>query len=63
MFSLLICQSLYDVKPKAQSEQCAHLAIKCLMANHCMRWRRIFKGFTRDGGQADFSKNPPRLSL
>jgi hypothetical protein len=23
----------------------------------CKRWRRIFKGFSQDGGQADFAKN------
>ncbi len=28
-----ICQSLYDVKPKAQSELCAQLAIRFLIAN------------------------------
>ncbi len=33
----------------------AHLAIKCLMANYCIRWRGIFKGFSHDGGWADFS--------
>ncbi len=35
----------------------AHLAIKCLIANYCIRWRGIFKGLSHDGGQADFSKN------
>jgi hypothetical protein len=28
-----------------------------------MRWRGIFKGLSRDGRWADFSKNQPRLSL
>jgi hypothetical protein len=61
-----------------------HLAIKCLTANYCIRWRKIlifkvlcltanycirwrrifiFKGLSRDGGWAEFSKKPRRLSL
>jgi hypothetical protein len=33
---------LYDVKPKCSQSSVrltAHLAIKCLMANYCIRWR------------------------
>jgi hypothetical protein len=37
----------------------AHLAIECLMANYCTRWRRIFKGLSHDGGRVEFSKKPP----
>ncbi len=33
------------------------LAIRCLIANYCTRWRRSFKGLSQDGGWADFSKN------
>ncbi len=33
----------------------AHLAIECLIANYCMRWRGIFKGLSRDAGREDFS--------
>jgi hypothetical protein len=40
-----------------------HLAIKCLMANYCMRWRGIFKGHSREGALPDFSKKPPRIPL
>jgi hypothetical protein len=28
-----------------------------------MRWRRYFKGFLQDGGQADFSQKPLQLAL
>ncbi len=35
----------------------AALAIGILIAKSCMRWREIFKGFSQDGGRADFSKN------
>ncbi len=41
----------------------AHLAIKSLMANYCIRWRRILKGLSEDGGRADFSKKLPRHFL
>jgi hypothetical protein len=41
----------------------AYLAIKFLMGNYCIRWRGIFKGLSRSGGWAEFSKKPPRLSL
>ncbi len=40
--------------------QCAPsvpLAIRCLIANYCTRGRCNFKGLSRDGGWADFSKN------
>ncbi len=37
----------------------AHLDIKCIMANYCMRWRGIFEGLSQDGGQAYFSYPPP----
>jgi hypothetical protein len=33
------------------------LAIRCLIANYCKRWRHSFKGLSQDGGWADFSKN------
>ncbi len=43
IFSSGICKSLYDVKPNVQSEPYApyhgQLAIKCLVATYCMRWR------------------------
>jgi len=55
IFSSRICQSLYDVKPKAQSELCAQLAVRFLIANYCKRCRCNFKGVSQDGGQADFS--------
>jgi hypothetical protein len=48
---------------RAVGAMCACLHIKCLMANYCMRWRGIFTGLSLDGGQADFSKKPPHLSL
>ncbi len=31
------------------NSQTAHLAIKCLMANYCIRWRGVFKGLSQDG--------------
>jgi hypothetical protein len=40
----------------------AVLAIRILIANNCARWRRIFKGLSKNGGWADFSKNL-RVSL
>jgi hypothetical protein len=52
---------LVRCKPKAQSEPgarlTAHLAIRCLIANYCMRWHEIFKGLSRDEGLADLKKN------
>jgi hypothetical protein len=58
---------LVRCKTKAQSEQCsptAHLAIKWLMANYCMRWRGVFIGLSQDGGRAGFSlKKTLHLSL
>jgi hypothetical protein len=44
-----ICQSLYDVKPKAQSEWCVAYC-------QLLRWRCNFKRLSQDGGRADFSK-------
>jgi hypothetical protein len=41
----------------------APLPIECLMANYCTRWRPWVKGLSLDGGQADFSKNPPQRFL
>jgi hypothetical protein len=35
----------------------ALLAISILIAISCTRWRGIFKGFSQDGGQTNFSKN------
>jgi hypothetical protein len=35
----------------------AQLAIRCLIANYCMRWHCNFKGLSQDGGQSDSSKN------
>jgi hypothetical protein len=46
------------MKNQAQSERCVPYC-----ANYCMRWHKIFKGLSKDGGRADFSKKPPRLSL
>ncbi len=45
------------VKPKAQSERCAHLPIECIIGNYCTRWRHCFKGLSLDGGHADFLKS------
>jgi hypothetical protein len=33
------------------------LAIRFQIAKSFMRWRGIFKGFSQDGGQTDFSQN------
>jgi hypothetical protein len=32
----------------------AQLAIRCLLANYCTRYRLSFKGLSQDGGWADF---------
>jgi hypothetical protein len=55
-FFITHLQSLYDVKPKAQSERFAPFYYA--IANYCTRWLCNFKGLSKDGGQADFSKNP-----
>ncbi len=63
IFPSRICQSLYDVKPKAQSEQCVpfcQLAIRCPITNYCMRWRCNFKGWVTGGF---FLKTSAPLSL
>ncbi len=68
IFSLRICQSLYNVKQK-QSRSGVHLtaqlAMRCLNANYCTRWRHNFKGLSQDVGWADFSikKTSTPLSL
>jgi hypothetical protein len=41
----------------------AHLPVECIKGNYCTRWCPCFKGLSLDGGQADFSKNPPRHFL
>jgi hypothetical protein len=55
-----ICQSLYDVKQKAQSERLlrltAQLAIISLIASYCTRRHSNFKGLSQDGGRTDFYK-------
>jgi hypothetical protein len=66
IFSLDICQSLYDVKPKAQSERCvritAHLPINCLIPNY---WdsAESLKGPHRTGNGRNFLKNHRASSL
>ncbi len=47
----------------ADGAVCALLRIKCLMANYCLRWRRIFKRLLRDGGRVGFSKKNHCSSL
>jgi hypothetical protein len=63
-------QSFYDVKTKGVVSQStvhlnAQLAIRVPTRNYhyCMRWGFNYKGFSKDGVQAYFSKKPPRLSL
>ncbi len=41
----------------------AHLAIECIIGKYCTKWRPCVKGLSRDGGRAEFSKKPLRLSL
>ncbi len=41
----------------------APLAIECLMANYCTRWRPWVKGPSLDGGRANFAKIPTRRFL
>jgi hypothetical protein len=43
-------------KLKPQTEPCAPLGIRILIANNCTRWRGIFKGLSQDG-RADFSED------
>jgi hypothetical protein len=42
---------LVRVKPKAHT---THWAIKCLMANYCIRWRGISKGLSEAWGRATY---------
>jgi hypothetical protein len=39
-----------------QTELCAPLAIRILIAKSCSRCSEIFKGISEDGGRANFSK-------
>ncbi len=55
-FSSCLCQSVYEVKQKAQQELCVPLGIMNLIAKYCTRWQRIFKGLSQDGGWADIYK-------
>ncbi len=50
-----------SLRSRAGQHLTAHLAVKCLKANYCIRWRGLFKGLSRDGGRAEFSKRPPRF--
>ncbi len=68
IFSSRICQSLYVVKSKAQSERCVPYCAmdnyRYLIANYYMRWHCNIKGLSWDGGQADFFQKtsaPPPL--
>jgi hypothetical protein len=61
IFLSRICQSLYDVRPKAQSELYAPYCTIGNLVPHCQLlytgWRCNFKGLSQDEGKADFSKN------
>jgi hypothetical protein len=49
IFSLHLCQSLYNVKKKPQLELCAFGNYRILIANYCTRWGCNFKGLSQDG--------------
>ncbi len=63
ILSLRLCQSLYAIKPKAQPELCAPLAIRLLIVNYCTRCRGIFKGLSRVGERQIFLKTSTPLAL
>jgi hypothetical protein len=56
-------QSLYDVKPKAQSERCAPYCAFGHWVPYDQLLRGIFKGLSQDGRRANFSKKSPRHFL
>ncbi len=51
------CQQLYVVNKWHQTELCALLAMRTLIANSYTSWRGIFKGLSQDRGRTVFADN------
>jgi hypothetical protein len=56
---LVQCKTKGAVRAVYALLRIARLAIRCLIANYCTRWRSNIKELSQDGGRADFSKNLP----